>query len=115
VLLLLLAITGTTPMSKIKPKSNLYLQRSLHTAAVFVQKFGQHPRYDTAHAPRLLHKRYLKALQQKLPKELEITSAAKLRWGDCWKTMCHDGSACVRLDLEQAPPEQHMHMCWLRS
>jgi hypothetical protein len=66
-------------MSKIKPKSNLYLQRSLHTAAVFEMKFGPHPRYDPAHAPRLLHKRYLKELHHKLPKELNGTSAAKLR------------------------------------
>jgi hypothetical protein len=70
---------GSTSISSIEPKNNLYLQMSVNTAALFEQKFGPHPRFDPAHAPRLLKKRYLQELQQKIPEEFERTSAAKLR------------------------------------
>jgi hypothetical protein len=75
----LLGLAGSTLTTKINPKGNLYLQMSLNTAAIFERKFGTHPRHDPAHAPRLLQKRYLQELQQKLPEEFEATSASQLR------------------------------------
>lgn len=73
-------LAGSTLATKINPTGNLYLQMLLNTAAIFESRFGPHPRHDPAHAPRLLQKRYLQELRQKMPEEFERMSAAQLRW-----------------------------------
>jgi hypothetical protein len=47
---------------------------------LYDKHFGHHPRYDPAHAPRLMQKKYLQELQQKIPDAFEQTSASQARW-----------------------------------
>ncbi len=60
----------------------LYLQSTVYTSERFEKQFGKHPRYDSAHAPRLIQKKYLQELQQKMPDAFEDTSASPARWAD---------------------------------
>jgi hypothetical protein len=55
-----------------------------HTNKLYDKHFGPHPRYDPAHAPRLMQKKYLQELQEKIPDAFEQTSAAHARWA--WGT-----------------------------
>ena len=70
---------GSTPVSEIIPKHNLHLQSTVHTDELFDKHFGPHPRNEPAHAPRLMQKKYLQELQQKMPDVFEQTSASPVR------------------------------------
>jgi hypothetical protein len=74
------ACTGSTLVSTVKPKNNLYLEMAKATNDLFDQKFGTFIRYDPAHAPRLIHKKYLRELQEKIPEAVKQTSAAHARY-----------------------------------
>jgi hypothetical protein len=55
------------------------------TNKLFDEKFGTFNRHDPAHAPRLIHKKYLWELQQSVPEAFEQTSAAHARYaGSAW-------------------------------
>lgn len=71
-------------MSGIKPEGRLYFEMLTHTNKLYDKHFGPHPRYDPAHAPRLMQKKYLQELQDKIPDAFEQTSAAHARWA--WGT-----------------------------
>lgn len=58
---------GSTLVSNINNQGELFFDMLTYNNGLFDKHFGPHPRYDPAHAPRLMQKKYLQELQDKLP------------------------------------------------
>lgn len=70
---------GSTLVSNINNQGELFFDMLTYNNGLFDKHFGPHPRYDPAHAPRLMQKKYLQELQDKLPDAFEQTSASPVR------------------------------------
>jgi hypothetical protein len=66
-------------VSNINNQGELFLDMLTYNNDLFDKHFGPHPRYDPAHAPRLMQKKYLQELQDNLPDTFAQTSASPVR------------------------------------